>query len=118
VHGLPKDFDASVFVGGSLETVTFAANAIHLAFDNGNSVTAQMHLRYRGSSEAAYRDDVLPVSSSSLMSLVGQRVVTATTHSRGDLTLEFDAGGTLQVQDDSEHYESYTLKTPDGEIFV
>jgi hypothetical protein len=118
VHGLPKDFDASVLVGGTLETVTFASNAIHLAFDNGNSVTAQMHLRYRGSPESTYRDDVLPVSDSSLMSLVGQRVVTATAHSRGDLTLELDAGGTLQVQDDSEHYESYTIKTPDREIFV
>jgi hypothetical protein len=118
VYGLPKDFDASFFVGGVLETVTFAINAIHLTFDTGTAVTVQKHVRYRVSSNEPLRDDVLPTLESGLMALVGRRVESTALRLPGDLILEFERGGTLLVEDDSEGYESYSMNTPDGEIFV
>jgi hypothetical protein len=118
VYGLPKDFDASFFVGGVLETVTFAINAIQLTFDTGTAVTVQKHVRYRLSANEPLRDDVLPTSNSGLMALVGRRIESTALRLPGDLILEFERGGTLLVEDDSEGYESYSINTPDGEVFV
>jgi hypothetical protein len=118
MHGLPKDFDASVFVGATIETVTFTVNTIHLAFDTALAITAQRHLRYRISSAASLEDDEVPVTNSGLMAMVGRVVESAEIRGPGDLILGLEGGSLILVEDDSQHYESYTLTTPEGEVFV
>lgn len=118
MYGLPTGFDSEVFLDCVLESVTFASNAIHLDFGVDHSITALKHLRYRVGPSADLRDDVLPVADSSLPSFVGRTVERTEVRLPGDLTLYFDGGGMLSVEDDSAHYESYSLKTPAGEVFV
>lgn len=118
MYGLPANFDSAVFVDRILESVTFATNAIHLDFGDHTSVTALSHLTYSVGQDLDLCRDVVPVMDSSLMTLVGQRVVGAEVRLPGDLILRFDGGGMLTAEDDSAHYESYSLSTPTGEVFV
>lgn len=118
MYGLPAGFDSAVFIDCLLESVTFASNAIHLDFGADCSITALRHLRYRVGPSTDLRDDVLPVADSSLSALVGRTVERTEVRLPGDLTLYFEGGGMLSVDDDSAHYESYSLRTPAGEVFV
>jgi hypothetical protein len=118
MYGLPDDFDPSAFVGCEFETLTFASNAILLAFGEDISVTIVHHLRYRLERETDIREDVLPVTESGLPALIGQSVERAEVRRPGDLLLHFYGGGLLLVQDHDEHYESYSVRTPAGEVFV
>jgi len=118
MYGLPEDFDSGTFVGFELETLTFSSNTIHLAFAGQHSITVLGHLRYQLEPGADFRDDILPVTASGLPALLGRSVERAEVRRPGDLLLHFEGGGTLVVQDDDEHYESYSVETPTGEIFV
>lgn len=118
MHGIPKEFDATIFVNRELESITFASNAIHLDLGAGHAITAQKHLRYRVHVGSDLRDDVLPVGASSLVALVGRRVERTEVRMPGDLILHFEDGGVIWFEDDSVHYESYSILTPHGEVFV
>ncbi len=118
MHGLPEDFDAGTFVGLELESVMFSPNTIHLAFAGHHSITVLGRLRYQLERVAHLRDDILPVADSGLPALLGRSVERAEVRRPGDLLLHFEGGGMLVVQDDDEHYESYSVKTPTGETFV
>jgi hypothetical protein len=118
MYGLPDDFDPATFVGCELETVTFASNAIHLALGVNHSVTATDYVRYRLGPGADLREDVLPVTDSSLPALIERSVERAEVRRPGALVLYFEGGGMILVEDADPHYESYSLKTPAGEIFV
>lgn len=118
VYGLPEDFDASTFVGLELEAVTFTSNTIHIAFGGQHSVTTTGNLRYRLDRTADLRNDVLPAMESCLPALLGRSVVRVEVRRPGDLLLHLEGGGMLVVEDHDEHYESYTVKTPAGELFV
>ncbi|NMM17073.1 MAG: hypothetical protein HHJ14_08010 [Cellulomonas sp.] len=118
MYGLPEDFDPATFVGCEFETVTFASNAIHLTLGAEHSVTVTHHVRYRLEPGADLRDDVLPITGSSLPALIGRSVERAEVRRPGDLVLHFEGGGMLLVEDDDAHYESYSVRTPAGEIFV
>ena len=109
MHGLPQDFDATAFTGRVLESVTFAGNAIHLNFGADCSITVLNHVRYQVTSGADSDEDVLPVSTSNLPSLVGLQVERTKSRLLA-LALYFDGGGSAGGEDDSSHYESYSLQ--------
>ena len=91
---------------------------MHLALGADHSVAITHHVCYRLGLGTDLRDDVLPVRSSSLPALIGRSVERAEVRRLGDLVLHFEGGGMLLIEDDDAHYESYTVKTPAGEIFV
>ena len=118
MHGLPEDFDPSTFVGCEFETVTFASNAISLVFGVEHWVTVGYQVRYRVENAEAFREDVLPVAESGLPALLGRTVERAEVFRPGHLLFHFAGGGMLSIAEDDEPYESYTVKTPAGEIHV
>lgn len=118
MYGLPAGFHSDVFMHRVLESVSFASNAIHLGFGADHAVTVLKHMRYRVGPEDDFRDDVLPVVDSSLPALVGRSVERTEVRLPGDLILYLESGAMVVLEDDSMHYESYSLNTPDGEIFV
>lgn len=118
MHGLPATFDATVFVGSTLDSVTFAVNVIHLAFDSGLSISVNARVCYRAEVAQVTLVDELPVRESRLMLLIGKAVSGAACDTNGFLTLELEDGGLIQVTDELSNFESYSITTPDGEIFV
>jgi Family of unknown function (DUF6188) len=118
MHSLPPDFDASAFTGTELVQVSFSANTVHLVFETDVQMTivgpffVQVHC---GLPPVRYSP---PVESSSLMALIGKRVVSASGDADGTLTLQFENGGKIICIDESKNYESYTLIIGGREIIV
>ena len=119
MHGLPVGFDPKVFVGREIDSVTFVENAIHISLGADAGITAQCSVGYQlGNGEQMQVDVVPPTAPSRLMGLVGRRVASASASSAGELVLSLTPEGLLRVADESDAYESYTLLTPSGEIYV
>lgn len=53
------------------------------------------------------------INAASVVSLIGARVLTAKGVPDGTLTLTFSNNETLVLYDDSDHYESYTIRHGD-----
>lgn len=118
MHGIPQDFDASVFIGSILEPLTFTQNSIHFVFDPGRAITLSSSYVYRFDRTVnGIEKGVVPVTSSRLMELVGQVVKSAESDKRL-LRLGFDEGRSLEFLDDSDQYESFTIAIGNREIFV
>jgi hypothetical protein len=118
MYGLPSDFDPDIFVGRELETISFAVNVVVLAFANRLTVSVSGSLPYRAPGEKEMAVNRPPVAQTSLVSLVGRRVVTCELKSSRELILRFEGDGSLTLLDDSETYESYIVSTGDREIIV
>jgi len=118
MYGLPQDFDTSVFVGKSLQLVSFTANTIHLAFDDEVSITVESSFAHDLGQTGPPTVETVPVRESRLMQLVERTVVRAEARDRGTLVLYFDNGQTFFCFDDLPQYESYSITLGDRQIIV
>jgi hypothetical protein len=112
MHGLPKDFDGTFFIGRTLEMVCFNENQVYLHFDAKLTITIE--------SAFAYKDELLvkvPVHDSNLMELLGSSVLTWQGDKDGTLSLTFERGRTLKVYDTTKQYESYTISY-EGKVII
>jgi hypothetical protein len=58
------------------------------------------------------------VRESSLTRILWSQVVGAVRTASGGLALTFNGGAVVEIEDDSIQYESYSIRTPDGEIYI
>lgn len=119
MYGLPSGFDASRFVGRTLEQVSFSVNTVHLSFDEAVCITIESsftHTTGRGMSQADRKN--VPVSESRLMHLLGESIESAEAAINGTLTLRFTNGQVFECYDDTPMYESYRMRFGDEEIVV
>ena len=119
MYGLPETFDASVFVGRTLQQVAFSANSVSLWFGEDLSVTIESSFSHAASSGSKQAEkQTVPVAKSSLMQLAGKAVRSAESDRHGTLTLRFEGGHVLSVFDDLPQYESYRIQQGEDEIIV
>lgn len=119
MYGLPKDFDASVFIGLTLERATFTKNQV--IFDFEKSVSLLIEGSFAHSHEdKAKQEDVKepPIETSSVMELLECVVQTASGHEDGTLSIVFENGQSLTCYDDRPNYEAYQIKLGDRTILV
>jgi len=119
MYGLPKGFDASRFVGGVLEHVSFSVNTLHLTFNDEVSITVESCFNHslHGSTDQSERAYV-PVRESKLMQLIGVSVESAEGSPDGTLTLRFTNGQAFTCYDDTPQYEAYRMYFGKEEIIV
>jgi hypothetical protein len=121
VHGVPKDFDPTGFVGRRLELISFTANTVHFVLEGDYSLTAESSLEHDlgqcagGIGPIRYE---VPVSESGLMQWIGKLVIAGMVERSGTLLLRFEDGQALRLFDDSESYESYKINCAGSEIIV
>lgn len=97
MKGLPKTFDSSVFMGKTIDQVSFTINTVSLNFDAGLILTvvgAFEHGPILGGSGHEVSEP--PVSESRLMQLAGHRVTGAKVEDDGGLSLVFEDGQSLR----------------------
>ena len=110
MHRLPKDFDASVIAGRTLEQVCFNSNQIALHFDDDLSIVIESaYSHVTDPTMCGNRILAIPVSTSDLMQLLQCSVSSASGDDEGTLTLLFENDHTLKIYDNSNDYESYTI---------
>ncbi len=119
MYGLPKDFNASFFVGRTLEHVTFRQYAVDLGFDEHVSITVESSLQHQLSLDDVESEvQSIPLSHSRLMQLAGRGVTDVKGEVDGTLLLVFDNRHVLRIFDDRPNYESYSIRNGEQEIIV
>lgn len=118
MYGLPPEFDAGVFVGRTLHEVCFTENQVLLGFDGDVRISIQSSLSHQlAGTEMAPEVTTVPVSSSTLMQLVGLQVAGASADTDGTLCLTFSNDDVIYIFDDTSEYESYQLNIR-GQLIV
>jgi hypothetical protein len=123
VHGVPEDFDYSVFVGAGLERVCFGPYVVHLDFSS-SEVPGPLHISIEGryihagpTTEGWSDEERVPAKSSRLMQLTNHLVTEAARLDASRMRLDFDHGHSLTLLDDSEAYESFQIEAR-GRLWV
>ena len=95
MYGLPKDFDATILVGRTLNMVCFAAYQVYLHFDSDTSITIESGFRH-----GARVSTRPPVVHSELMRLVERVIWEVEWNPDGTLKPRFQDGPSLTNYDD------------------
>lgn len=114
---LSDGFDPARIEGRELETVLYASNLATLQFGDGVLVTLLAEVALTSAGEGIRCRDAPPWNSTRLPTLIGRRVVSASTDPSGRLILQFDDGSTLEFSQDESGYESFVVSV-DGEEWV
>ncbi len=118
MHGLPKDFDVSVFVGNELIQICFAINLMSVHFEKRIRITSEGSFGYSLSLENKDVIYQVPVQDCEILELIGHVVTAAAVEGSGGLRLRFDNGHSLIFYDDSPNYEAYHIQVGDKEIHI
>jgi len=94
--------------------VCVGQNDLQLHFDNGASFTIESSIQFRGDGKL-YSD--FASSATPLANLLGTVVTGCTANGTKRLVVSFGKD-TLEIVDDSEHYESFKLKFGGREFIV
>ncbi len=118
MYGLPKDIDLSFFLGKELEQIAFSPGQIQWFFSDGIHIGFSGEFSHSTQGKITVWDEDMPlVNAASVLSLVGAKVVDVEALTDGTLTLRFSNSETIALYDNSEHYESYTIRHGD-DLFV
>jgi hypothetical protein len=126
MHGLSEDLDLSFFAGETLIQIGMGAFQISFVFqgDDPYDLAQRVSLRVHdaalppGRIYSRHRSSRLPGGGRRLTALDQPRCRMCNPHPGGALRLEFSNGAPLEVDDDSTHYESYTINHGDRLIVV
>jgi hypothetical protein len=119
LYGLPADFDASAFVGSSLEQISFSANTVDMSFASDMAITAETTFVYSICGPPHELENLSPpVRESRVMRLIGETVRSAQGWTDGTLVLTFVNGDVLSFYDDTKLYESYRIRVGNHEFVI
>ncbi len=109
MHGLPKDVDLSFLADAELLQVCFGSNEVILKFDKEISITVESRFRVRIDECEEDYDDASP-SAALLVRFLSSSITEVVGQEDGTLHLEFSQGGTIEIYDSSQEYESYQIR--------
>lgn len=118
MYGLTTNFDVSAFIEKELTIISFTANTINMLFEEDVSITVMGSFIHNYNKSDSAKKQCVPVSSSSLMRLIGKVVQLAERGTDGSLVLHFDNSHILTLLDDSLEYESYSVRIDNKENIV
>jgi hypothetical protein len=118
VYKLPQDFDGNDFVGQTLSEMTFTPNTVSFIFGPGLVITTLSVYSYRLAENEESRVEQVPMSCTKVLGLIGKVVMRVSIIDERNLRLTFIGGGELNYIDDSDAYESYSIKIGDRELTV
>ena len=118
MYGLPDKIDLSFFLGKDLEQISFGPAQIQFYFSDRIHIGIGGKLSHSaGGKTSVWGEGVPPMNAASVLSLIGASVIDVHGTSDGTLTLTFSNDESLVLFDDSDHYESYTIRHGD-DVFV
>ncbi len=102
MNGLPKDFDASGFVGRTLDVMTVGQYQLTLVFSGNCTINIEGKIAVAASGLVE-----LPTSILLIYPFINKEVTAASATESGTLTLVFENETKLQIFDSNTHLESY-----------
>lgn len=117
MYGLPEDLDLSFFVGTTLIQLGMGEHQIEFVLHPDVRLSVQSIMRLsRRNGETVTIDDYR-ATGGVLLPLISHDVRRASRTASGALRLEWSTGAAVEVDDDSETYESYKINHGDR-LFV
>ncbi|MBY0247915.1 MAG: hypothetical protein K2Q17_09625 [Nitrospiraceae bacterium] len=114
MYGLPENIDLSFFLGKDLEQLAFSPGQIQFFFSEGIHIGFSGEFSHSAHAKTSGWDESTPlINAASILSLVGAKVIDVHAVTDGTLTLRFSNSETIVLYDNSEHYESYTIRHGD-----
>ena len=118
MYGLPDNINLDFLKGKELLQVCVGFNDLILNFDENIVLSITSKCRYECSVKSMDIDNYTS-SASLICSMLGKKIIDASSKDGKHLVVKFDNECQLIIYDDSEYYESYLIKgSPNGDIVV
>lgn len=117
MYSWPNDFEVNVFVGRTIQVVTFTLNTANIVFDPPCSITVLSGFVLR-MTDTALEESTIPVGKTQLPQLIGFEVQSAKLLNQRDLCLTFNNGSQLSIDGASTDYECYSVKLGEREVII
>jgi len=118
MHGLPDNIDLSFFVGKHLEQIAFGPAQIQFFFSDKIHIGLGGKFSHSACGKTSVWEEGQPlINATCSVSLIGARVIDIQGVPDGTITMTFSNDETLVLYDDSNQYESYTIRHGD-DVFV
>lgn len=118
MYRLPSDPKVDVIKRESLIQVCFGANDLFLNFSGDISFGIYSCIGIGTSHQNVVKHYVFSEVSKELLQLLSAAVTDISWATDGTISITFEGGSVIELYDDSEQFESYTIKTPSGLIVV
>ena len=109
MNGLSSSADLTPFVGREVLQLCVGIHQLQIHFDSHVSVMVESECRFRAPAAEDLRVDSYALAASSICTLLGQQVRSASRTEQGGLLLRFTTDAELEVLNDSSHYESFQI---------
>jgi Family of unknown function (DUF6188) len=118
MYGLLPDINLAFLYNKVLLQVCIGLNELILNFEDSTSITIICPITISATNrrQQVYEDHRRAVSP--IVSLLGQSIAKSVSHPDGTLKLTFSGGCSLTLHDDSNNYESYSIKCGESLIVV
>jgi hypothetical protein len=118
MYGIPDNTDWSFLVGKELIQVCIGLHDVSLRFHEDVSIGIRSDFEHKPVAYSVASTPGLTEKAVTLVSLLGSKIVKATTHGPKTLVLSFSNTEYLKIYDNSDSYESFEVSGPGVEIIV
>ena len=118
MYGLNKNSDLSFLVSKRLYRVSVGLYNVELGFDHDISIAMECQFDHILNGKSQILTEDLPYSASSLLQLIGSKIVKVENHGNGNIEIIFSNQHNLRVFDNNKSYESYQVSGPGIQIIV
>jgi len=118
MNGIPSDADWSFLVGKELLQVCIGLHQVALRFDCEVAVNIECNFEHLRPATHKHSQTALSTHATTLVSLLGSRIESATSEGTKTLALSFTNAEILKIHDDSASYESFQVLAPGIQIIV
>jgi Family of unknown function (DUF6188) len=118
MYGLPSDPAVDVLKGQTLIQICFGENDLFLNFSGNLSFGIYSSIGLGVNADRVIKSSDFVKLSQELLRLLSVLVSDVTWAKDGRISITFETGYVVELYDDSEQFESYTIKRPDGVVIV
>jgi hypothetical protein len=118
MYGLSKKTDLSFLIERQLEQVAIGLYQVQLNFDQDVSISLECKFDHTSNGKSLITSENLPSSASSLLQLIGSKLIRVENHGNGNIEIIFSDQSIVKIFDDSESYESYQISAPGINLIV
>ncbi|MEM1061239.1 MAG: DUF6188 family protein [Planctomycetota bacterium] len=118
MYGLSKDVDLSFLLDKDLIQVCFGLHDLMLHFDGGVEIALTSEVSCNVNGECSQRTADFQNVTKPLLALIGKTTVKVVGKADGTLSILFKDDNSVTIYDNSDRYESYTIKGGGGVIVV
>jgi len=118
MYGLSKTADIDFLSGRELIQVVVGLYQVTLNFDGDFSISIESEFDHLVGDSSQLSTRSLPIAATSLLRLLGSKVILTRNLGEGEIHLDFGQKGTVRLFDANRNTESYEIHGPGVDIIV